>query len=330
MRAVVQAWLPWIAAALVAAAACRLLMWLGGGRWRPAKLRSLHADESGAVQSLAFVLTLPVFLLFAMFIVQVAQVMLGIMVVHYAAFAAARAAQVWVPGASELAEDPGAEGANRMEPLWPRLAAVADEEDEHGREEERYFLTWLDLEPYARDPQAKAYRVWMAAVVGCLPVAPSGDKLPLDGRYERTAAALEELHRATLADGGGDRTGDRLRRKLGFATAVTRMGLEIVHPATDQDLHPEAPPGTRVEIDRYGWRDTFVVTLEHDMVLLPGPMRMVAAAAGNVGPDDLDPELPAGSVRERLSEGHGEYLYTLRAEAAASLEGRRCVVPFVP
>ena len=51
------------------------------------------------MQSLSFVLTLPVFILVMMMIVQVSQLMIGIVVVHYAAFAAARSAAVWIPAA---------------------------------------------------------------------------------------------------------------------------------------------------------------------------------------------------------------------------------------
>ena len=51
----------------------------------------------GQRQSLSFVLTLPLFILVMLTLVQISQVMIGRMVVQYAAFAAARSAIVWVP-----------------------------------------------------------------------------------------------------------------------------------------------------------------------------------------------------------------------------------------
>ena len=56
------------------------------------------------MQSLSFVLTLPVFIFIMMMIVQVSQLMIGIVVVHYAAFAAARSAAVWIPAAMPAPE----------------------------------------------------------------------------------------------------------------------------------------------------------------------------------------------------------------------------------
>src|SRR5687767_11915386 len=57
----------------------------------------LHADELGSVQSLSFVLTVPLFIMLMLLAVQITQLMIGQIVVHYAAFAAARSAAVWIP-----------------------------------------------------------------------------------------------------------------------------------------------------------------------------------------------------------------------------------------
>ncbi|MBC7337532.1 MAG: pilus assembly protein, partial [Clostridia bacterium] len=99
-RAIVLASWPW-ALTLIGAilAAVVLLRWSGSGRisFRWSRFAELLRDDVGAVQSLSFVLTLPFFVLLMLFIVQVSQIMIGTVVVHYAAFAAARAAQVWIP-----------------------------------------------------------------------------------------------------------------------------------------------------------------------------------------------------------------------------------------
>src|SRR5207237_103139 len=62
---------------------------------------ALHADERGSVQSLSFVLTVPVFIMLMMLAVQVTQLMIGEIIVNYAAFTAARSAAVWIPARIE-------------------------------------------------------------------------------------------------------------------------------------------------------------------------------------------------------------------------------------
>ena len=96
-RAVVEACLPWLALLLAGFACAYLLVRLNRSRLELGRLARLHRDQAGGVQSLSFVLTLPVFVIVMLFIVQVSQLMIGTIVVHYAAFAAARSAVVWIP-----------------------------------------------------------------------------------------------------------------------------------------------------------------------------------------------------------------------------------------
>ena len=88
---------------------------LSGLRPRLGRLRRLHRDQAGSVQSLSFVLTLPLFVMVMMLIVQVSQLMIGLIVVHYAAYAAARSAVVWIP-----ANLPSPETAQLHQFLRPR------------------------------------------------------------------------------------------------------------------------------------------------------------------------------------------------------------------
>ena len=120
-RAVLQACLPWLALLLVSCACAYLLVRVNRSRIELRRLRRLHRDQLGSAQTLSFVLTLPFFVMIMLFIVQVSQLMIGAIVVHYAAFAAARSAIVWIPAAlndaewrnriSSYTEDP--EGARR-------------------------------------------------------------------------------------------------------------------------------------------------------------------------------------------------------------------------
>ena len=84
------------------------------GAWRLGRRRlwsALHRDEAGGVQSVSFVLTVPIFIMLMLLAVQITQVMIGLMTVHYAAFAAARSASVWIPARMEPFES---QGENRL------------------------------------------------------------------------------------------------------------------------------------------------------------------------------------------------------------------------
>src|SRR5262245_60242050 len=96
-RTVIVACLPWLALLAASVLCLRFLARLSGATLCLGRLRALHRDQAGAVQSLSFVLTLPAFIMVMLFIVQVSQLTIGTIVVHYAAFASARSAIVWIP-----------------------------------------------------------------------------------------------------------------------------------------------------------------------------------------------------------------------------------------
>src|SRR5262245_50716857 len=103
-RAILVAWIPCLLWMLGAVLVLLLVMRVSGARFELAKIRRLHRCQEGSVQTLSFVFTLPVFMLLVMFIVQVAELMIGIAGVHYAAFAAARSACVWIPAHDSVTE----------------------------------------------------------------------------------------------------------------------------------------------------------------------------------------------------------------------------------
>ena len=86
-----------------------LVVYFNRSRLCWARIRTLHRDEVGGVQSLSFVLTLPFLIMLMLFIVQVSQLMIGAIMVHYSAYAAARTAIVWIP--AQMMEP---EGCNRI------------------------------------------------------------------------------------------------------------------------------------------------------------------------------------------------------------------------
>ena len=106
-RAVLTDCLPWLGLLALAAICALFLLRLSGSRIDLRRIGKIHRDQEGSVQSLSFVLTLPLFVMVVMLIVQVSQLMVGTIVVHYAAFATARSAVVWIP-----ATLPAPEGRN--------------------------------------------------------------------------------------------------------------------------------------------------------------------------------------------------------------------------
>lgn len=96
-RAIVVACLPWLGLLIVGVAAAAVVVRLNRARPQFGRLLALHRDQGGAAQSLAFVITLPVFIWLMLFIAQMADMMVAAMGVNFAAYAAARAATVWIP-----------------------------------------------------------------------------------------------------------------------------------------------------------------------------------------------------------------------------------------
>ncbi len=88
-RQVLLACLPWTAVLGGSIALLWLLARLHRARFDWGRIRLLPGDELGTVQSLSFVLTLPAFVMVMLFILQVSQLMIATIAVHYAAYAGA-------------------------------------------------------------------------------------------------------------------------------------------------------------------------------------------------------------------------------------------------
>src|SRR4051812_39865065 len=122
-RAILTACSPWLAILLILFLAAWVLVRFSRAHLRLGRLFELHRDEVGSVQSLSFVITLPLFIVVMMLIVQVSQLMIGTIVVHYAAFAAARSAAVWIPAAMSDAEGPCCISSYSVDPTAPNQVA---------------------------------------------------------------------------------------------------------------------------------------------------------------------------------------------------------------
>lgn len=303
-RAIVEACVPWLALAAALVVILRLLIAFSGAGWRPAALKRLHADEAGAVQSLSFVVTLPVFMMIMMLIVQVSQLMIATVVVHYAAFAATRAAVVWIPADAGTLD----EGHNRISSHYPGASAAIQGPGT----------------PYTIAPGGPKYdRIRLAAVLACMPISPSRDtqtRLPANLRNE--LAVLRAAYTALApASDANPRIGERLENKLAYSAANTRINLTFLHKEREPPIAQWDIPHDRGEFyyNEVGWQDPIQVTVTHDLCLLPGPGRLLATPVRR-GPDSV-----AASIEDR----DPYYVRSLTASALLGNEGEKPRLTYV-
>jgi len=326
-RAVLQACLPWLAVLVVSLLGVIPLVRMNRCRIRPGRLRLLHRDQQGSAQSLSFVLTLPLFVMIMLFIVQVSQLMIGMIVVHYAAFAAARSAVVWIPaGLGDYLEGPNCISAYFLDP---------DAEDQ--------VLPTLDpTDPdygpsdggvtYVVAPGSRKYeKIASAAVLACIPICPSRDlgiglddpgpqfPGPLMGDTIRTAYEAIDAESVDNA-----RIPQRLDNKLAYAMQNTDLEIRFYHKNREPPLvtHSLRYDPDEFRFNELGWQDLITVTVNHRLALLPGPGRLLARMAPR-----------QGSVRDEVSEKIDNlgnvYVYPLTASATMKNEGQKPVMAYV-
>ena len=313
---------PYLAAMLASAGLLCLVARLSGARLQVAHARSLHRDQQGGVQSLSFVLTLPVFVMILMFIVQLSQITIATVVIEYAAFAAARAAMVWIP--AETADEPANQiGAFRQ---------TGQSSDRGGGSYAVYIV----------DPSGVKYqKIHFAAAMACMPICPSRDTGT--GAGHLSMAGLPSIERAYLAmspaAANNTRVPARLANKLAYALNHTRVDIEAHHPLR-VELGADAPlrrqpleldrPGFPVEFaeNEYGWQDQFYVTVSHDFALLPGPGRLLARRAD--ARPGTPPETAPGTdrVAQSLARRGDVFVRTISATVRLNNEGQKSSLPY--
>lgn len=312
------------------------LSWPGwtviGERWR-----GVHHCERGAVQSLSLVLTLPLFVMFVLFVIQVSQVMIGTMIVHWAAFAAARAAIVWLPADVSIAEP-----ANLL-----NINVTGDAQ--------RMVLSTGSLtasSPAIADRMAgslKCQAVFSAAVLACMPAAPSRDVWNGDQVAQTLAStpilgqAVPVLLQSYPLPQNSSRQGAirrRLENKLAYSLKNTAIRIDWREtPQANSDViygptyNPRNHPDPQVNLSHWnprevGWEDAVTVWVAHRFALLPGPGRFMSKFIQRAdGGDD------ATSRRIRMQEQTSkEQLYTTELAASATMtnEGLKSVQRYVP
>ncbi len=261
----------------------------------------LHGDQAGSVQSLGFVLTVPVFIMLMLFVVQVTQLMVGMIGVQYSAFAAARSASVWIP------------------------ARYGDEPENciGTRTGDRQFH---DGQQFLIAPGGQKYeRIRSAAVLACVPVAPSRD-LKATNQQSRLPEALIRVYAAVAPSSqSNSRMPRRLANKWAYADANTQIEIRIFHPKDEPPLQGHHPHhmflNNNFAANEIGNRDLITVTVTHRFALLPGPGRLLARRVGSSSSSD--------ATSQAIGRTNSVYFVPLTASARLGNEGEKSLVPYV-
>ncbi len=263
------------------------------------------------MQSLSFVLTLPLFVMVMMLIVQVSQLMIAEIVVHYAAYAAAQSAAVWIPADLSLSEGPNCISSYAPDPNAADQAFPLDTGPSGGG------LTYL-----VSPGSPKYQKIASAAVLACAAISPSRDLgFSVPGGAPNIGPTLKSAY-AALAPSSQSNAAvpGRLDHKLAYAWNNTSVELRFYHKNQEPPLiaytwiAPVLPnDGFHFYANEIGFQDVLTVTVTHQLALLPGPGRL----------------LFHGINQNISSQNNGQfYTYPLTASISMGNEGEMSMVPY--
>ncbi|MDB4370758.1 pilus assembly protein [Mariniblastus sp.] len=316
-QAILTSCTPWVICLVVAVVAARVLLAISGAKLDFSRLSKVHTNESGSVQSLSFVLTLPFFVMVLMLIVQVNQIMFGNILVHYSAFAAVRSASVWIPAN----RDPVFETANRISSF---------ELEPHPEGQLGRIVPTLD---------GKFSEIRQAATLACMPLAPSRYiGYTLDPYSTRSHIAMEKVYSGLDPNSSiNSRISDRLKNKLAYSYPNTEVELTFLHRRRprivwigDERVEWRDPllGGLPYEVPPYpdeyypnelGWQDELTALVTFNLPLLPGPIRFFAPTGGAIAADGTTPS------RDQTGE---VFIWPLKAFATMGMEGQKPQLPY--
>ena len=262
-------WLICLAIIAVLLLMLRGLIVLSGARRRSHGIATLHQDQRGSVQSLSFVLTLPVFIMIIMAIVQISQIMLAKVVVEYAALASARSASVWAsqyisvkkPQEGDIIEKITERNCIGTERIPKFLNNASGKENHQTANVFYYYKSDSGKVDVYQTPKVK--QIAMAAHLACLPICPShwpyrtqpvleGDDLETLNSLEKTYDVLtvrlaqKELesykaitNRQDVAIIGNPHIKNKLAYSMGtkLSPPNTRIDIEIEHPSNEPSFY---------------------------------------------------------------------------------------------
>ena len=355
-RAAILACWPWLATLVVLVVCLRLTVRLNQARLEWRRLIRLHADEGGGAQTLSFVLTLPIFIMVMLLIVQVSQLMIGTIIVHYAAFAAARAAIVWIPanlGYKPI--DPQTVYFDKIAKEWKTTDSEVGAPDNAENYVGTITPTPEDYD-YPNDGGYLTYKItvssttkWnkvrLAAAMACMPISPSRDGAATEASdTPQIGSNLQAVYAAMAPDSTSDsRVSQRLLNKLWYSWQHTYIGdkesdgqtytVTFYHKKSEPPL-VQHNPGDSIKGERdpkfndfhppyeIGWQDPMVITVTHDLALLPGPGRLLAKFVKSpTGNEDT-------VAKTIAAQNTSIYTYPLKAQAMLSNLGEKSVARY--
>jgi hypothetical protein len=326
-RAVLIASVPWLVGLVVSFGLLYLLSRVSCAKIELPRLRHLHGDQGGSAQSLSFVLTLPLFIMVLMVIVQISQVWIGQIVVQYAAFAAARTAAVWVPANLPPEDANCISSGYALDPNNPdQVAPSMDGPSPPGGET---FVIQPGKWIYEEAPGEKCKKIAMAAALACMPISPSRSQgASLTGEGAATAEIVKAAYAAMAPTSYANTAAipKRIEHKLAYAMANTAVEVRFYHSNREPPLHGQlgsayglGPDPQEFQSNELGWQDQITVTVTHKLALLPGPGRLLAKYGLGIG----------GSMGRATSVSTDQYTFPLSASATIGNEGEKSVVPYV-
>jgi hypothetical protein len=207
---------------------------------------------------------------------------------------------------------------------------------------------------------AKYYRIWSAAAMACIPIAPSHQYITPSamqqiGAQNGVTIPMTMLYQSLVPKAAGNpQIPNRIRNKAAYAydhTLIVISGTDysgnsltgptynpISHPNPTDPYSPEYnfPQSWQFRLSEVGWQDPITVMVQFDFPLLTGPGRFLSPAKF------MSTKLsPADGTRDKVSNriliwkkeehpGYAENVYftLLRATATVSNEGMKSIIAF--
>lgn len=279
-RQILEACWPFAVILIVTVGLLHLTIRLSRASWNWRRIKKLHRCEDGGVQSLSLVLTLPVFIALISLIVQVSQFIIGMIGVHYAAYAGVRSAVVWLPASVETSSGfsfgyPSGENANYID------AQLLNTQNMPAAGQ------YLVADASALETSAKYRKVWSASVLALTPFGPSRDRGLTSGAVLPAMRDVPPVAGQLLSElvpnyDAAKATG-RVDRKLAYVEQNTQVFLEWTHtvsnrgllPAVSPTYNPWGHPVVDYDPNLVDWQDPVTVHVYYRMPMLPGPGRVL-------------------------------------------------------
>jgi hypothetical protein len=318
-RQILEACLPYFLLLAAGFVVARVLLGLSGAKWRFQGFKQLNRCEEGSVQSLALVMTLPLFLMVVMFIVQMAHLMVGVLVVNYAAFAAARSAIVWIPAqvGEPTSPDSPYNSPNRLLPtMTPGSSSTGTGTGANG-----VILSGSSQElTYSR----KCQEIFSSAALACAIISPTSSRFG----YTQTnpmipglVSAIQNTYQTIIpASTSNTKINQRLQRKVSYSCDNTFVTISFQNLDSEKGptYNPIGHKYREYQPSEIGWQDPVTVTVSHNFALFPGAGRFIAAIRNK----------PPGSISgapDEVQLKNGIFQTSLTASVQLTNEGLKSV-----